>query len=147
MKFFHPQIQVAREIVIDEPDAFFLHVITFCNLTNYCSDGYETPGFGPGNETRAEGLYKVNLKLCQQEALPDFPYITPVVHTIALGSIDFPGGEGEIEVTVLGSVLEGGGTAARSSDPPRSTIKTGGTGTVGTTGADNFSKPVNPNKL
>ena len=148
MKFFHPQIQLARQTVLDEPDAFYLHIVTFCPRTCFRADGYTTPGFGPNHETQAQGLYKVVINLLQDPALPDFGYITPVVHTIALGSIAFPGGEGEIEVQVQGAVVESGGSGTRGdTNPPTTTTKTGGTGTVGTTGADSTSKPIDPDSL
>ncbi|MCB0577074.1 MAG: hypothetical protein KDC61_21120 [Saprospiraceae bacterium] len=152
MKFFHPQIQLARETVLNEseyePDVFYLHIVTFCPRTCFRADGYETPGFGPNNETQAEGLYKVVIKLIQDTTLPDYGYITPVVHTIALGSIDFPGGEGEIEVQVQGAVVENDGGGMRGdTNPPTTTTKTGGTGTVGTTGADSISRPIEEDSL
>ncbi len=140
MKFFHPQIQLARETVLDEPDAFYLHIVTFCPRTCFRADGYEVD-----DSELSGGKYKVQIKLRQDPALPDFGYITPVVHTIALGSIAFPGGEGEIEVQVQGAVMESGGSGTRGdTNPP---TKTGGTGTVGTTGADSTSKPIDPDSL
>lgn len=143
MKFFHPQIQLARETVFDEPDAFYLHIVTFCPRTCFRADGYSTEA-----GELANGLYKVSIKLLQDMALPDFGYITPVVHTIALGSIDFPGGEGEIEVQVLGAVLEEGSSSTRgATNPPKSTTKTGGKGTVSTTSAEDKSRPIDPNSL
>lgn len=142
MKFFHPQIQLARETVLDEPDAFYLHIVTFCPRTCFRADGYSTDAGELSN-----GLYKVSINLLQDPALPDFNYITPVVHTIALGSIDFPGGEGEIEVLVLGAVLEEGGGSVRSANPPKSTTKTGGKGTVSTTSAEDKSRPIDPGRL
>ena len=143
MKFFQPQIQLAREAVLDEPDAYFLHVITFCPRTCFRADGHETDG-----SELANGLYKVILYLCQDPSLPDYNYITPIVHTLALGSIDFPGGEGNIEVQVRGVVLEDDGSGMRGgAKPPATPTNTGGRGTVGTTGADSISKPIDPDSL
>lgn len=141
MKFFHPQIQLARETRLDAPDAFFLHIVTFCPRTCFWADGYDTD-----DGELANGLYKVDIQLVQDATLPDFNYITPVVHTIALGSIAFPGGEGEIQVTVLGTVIEESATGARAGDPTAKT-KTGGTGTVSTVSADNKTRPIEDDKL
>lgn len=138
MKFFKPQIQLAREAVLDESDAFSLHIVTFCPRTCFRADGHSV-----SDEALGQGTYKVTINLLQDPALPDFGYITPVVHTLALGSIDFPGGEGEIEVTVQGAVLEEG-SGARDVDPPppTTTTKTGGKGTVSTTDADESPRPI-----
>ncbi|MDX2134739.1 MAG: hypothetical protein SFV52_08135 [Saprospiraceae bacterium] len=141
MKFFHPQIQLARTAVLDQPDAYFLHVVTFCPRTSFRADGYETD-----RQDLPDGKFSVRIKLQQDPALPDLPYITPVVHTLALGNIDFPDGEGFFEVTVTGAVLEETFATAREVPPPTKT-KTGGTGTVGTTGADADTKPILPDSL
>lgn len=138
MKFFHPQLQLTRETALDAPDAYYLHVVTFCPRTSFRADGYETPGFHPDNES----VYKVKVKLLQDAALPDMEYITPVVHTIALGSVAFPEGEGWFEVQVTGTVL-GTSNTQRDGDPP----KTGGTGTVGSTTADDKSRPIDSERL
>lgn len=139
MKFFQPQVQLVRESVFDAPDAFYLHVVTFCPRSCFRADGYT-----PDASELANGLYKVTINLRQDPALPDFAYITPVVHTLALGSLDFPGGEGEIEIQVLGAVMETAATGGTRGDtnPPTTTTKTGGTGTVSTTNADDKSRPI-----
>lgn len=143
MKFFHPQIQLARETVLDQPDAFYLHIVTFCPRTCFRADGYTTDA-----GELADGLFKVSIQLLQDPALPDFAYITPVVHTIALGGIAFPGGEGAIQVQVLGAVTEGGTAGTRgATNPPTTTTKTGGTGTVSTSDADDKSRPIDPYAL
>jgi hypothetical protein len=147
MKFYQPQIQLARETVLDSPDAFYLHIVTFCPRTAFRENGFETPGFGPNNETMAQGLYKVIIKIYEDTSLPDFDYITPIVHTIDLGNIAFPGGEGFIEVQLQGAVFPTSGTGARSGTNPTSTTKTGGAGTVSTTSADNKSRPIDDARL
>ena len=143
MKFFHPQIQLARETVLDEPDAYYLHIVTFCPRSCFRADGYSTDA-----GELADGLLKVSINLRQDPELPDFEYITPVVHTLALGSIDFPGGEGAIRIQVLGAVPTGGSPgASRDANPPATTTKTGGTGTVSTSDADDKSRPIDPDFL
>lgn len=141
MKFFHPQIQLVREKILDAPDAFYLHIVTFCPRTCFRANGHST-----NTEKLANGLYKVSINLVQDITLPDFPYITPVVHTLALGSIAFPGGEGEIEVTVLGTVIEESTAGTRGTDPKTKT-KTGGPGTVSTTVYDEIARPIDPDRL
>jgi hypothetical protein len=141
MKFFKPQIQLAREAVLDGPDVFFLHVTTFCSSTNYRANGHTV------SEARlaSDGLYAVTVKLQQDANLPDMGtgYITPVVHVIRLGAINFPGGEGLIEVTVEGAVTTGNGRAG----DPKTTTKTGGTGTVSTTDSETITRPILEDRL
>ncbi|MCA0237187.1 MAG: hypothetical protein LCH81_12460 [Bacteroidetes bacterium] len=147
MKFFHPQIQLVRELVLDSPSIYYLHIVTFCPRTCFVADGYETPGFGPDNETLAEGLYQVIIHLREDSELPDFDYITPIVHTINLGGIVFPDDEGFIEVQVKGVVTEPDNSAARTTKPPKTTTKTGGKGTVSTTIAEDKSRPMDTESL
>lgn len=139
MKFFHPQIQLARESMFDQPDAYFVHVVTFCPRTSFRADGFSTDA-----GELANGLYKVVVKLRQDPALPDFESITPVVHTIALGNIAFPGGEGDVQVQVQGVTIQEGAGGSRDADPP---TQTGGTGTVGTGTAEDRSRPIDSNSL
>ena len=72
-------------------------------------------------------------------------YITPLVHTLDLGTIAFPGGEGEIKVTLVGEVVASRG-ATRDTNPT-TTTKTGGTGTVSTTDSDDKTRPISENSL
>lgn len=137
MKFFNPQLQLVRERRINEPDAYFLHVVTFCPRTSYRADGVELVGFGPNNETQEEGVFKVKVKIKQDAALLDFEYITPVIHTFSIGSVAFLEGEGWFEVQVVGTQLQKSGTVTRDGDP-----KTGGVGAVGSATADDKSRPI-----
>ncbi|MEZ4941913.1 MAG: hypothetical protein R3D58_13625 [Saprospiraceae bacterium] len=134
MKFFHPQIQLARETVFDEPDAYYLHVVTFCPNTSFRADG-----FSVSEAHLAEGRLEVAVKLRKDPGLPEMNYITPIVHTIALGSIAFPNEEGDIEVQVEVEGAVGSGSGTRSDTEP---TKTGGKGTVSTTTADDKSRPI-----
>lgn len=141
MKFYQPQIQLAREQVLNAPDAFYAHIVTFCAKTNFRANGYTVD-----DRDLQNGNYKIDIMLLQDSNLPEFDYITPVVHTISLGSIAFPGGEGWITVTVLGDVPADRGNT-RDVDPPKSETKTGGSGTVSTTSSDDKSRGFDLNSL
>lgn len=144
MKFFHPQVQLACETHLDEPTAYYLHVVTFCPRTNFRADGFLIND----SDLLTEGIYTVEVNLRQDPALPDFDYITPVVHTLALGSIPFPMGEGLIEVQVKGAVFDAPASGARANTKPPSTkTKTGGKGAVSTVDADNKSRPMGSDNL
>ncbi len=136
MKFFKPVVQLAREHQIDQPDLYFLHVVTFCPRTCYYASNYTV-----STTNLANGLYEVTVKIMQDLTRPDMEYITPVVHTIDLGPIAFPGGEGWIQVSVEGDVPNTRNGATRDGNPTTKT-KTGGSGTVSTTDADDKSRPI-----
>lgn len=143
MKFFQPQIQLVRETHFDEPDGYYLHVVTFCPRTSFCPDGFSTD-----DAALSEGVYRVIVKIQQDPALPDFEFITPVVHTISLGNIAFPNAEGWIDVQVQGAVFQEPAVAARGeTKPPATTVKTGGTGTVSTTNAQDIVRPIDDDSL
>lgn len=141
MKFFQPIIQLAREDVFDAPSEYFLHVVTFCPRTSFRADGYETDDSELDNDT-----FIVQIKISQDPGLPEMEYITPVVHTISLGGIAFPRGEGVIRVEVVGDVLPQNPDGTRAVDEPAET-KSGGSGTMGTTDADNKTKPIDSGSL
>jgi hypothetical protein len=135
MKFFKPQVQLARETILDQPDLFYLHVVTFCPRTRFREDGHEID-----LTELSQNRCKVLVNLQEDPNLPDFYYITPVAHTFPLTGVVFPAGEGEIEVQVIGAVLEMGGSEARGN--PTTKTKTGGSGTVSTTTADSNPRPI-----
>lgn len=57
-------------------------------------------GFTTDTSELAQNLFILNVKVKQEASLPDIDYITPVVHTIPLGEIAFPQGEGFIRIQV-----------------------------------------------
>ena len=142
MHLFHPTLHLARETILDAPDAYYLHVVTFCPRSRFRANGHEIVGFHA--ENTIEGSYKIKVKLLEDAALPDLDVLTPVVHTLDLGSVAFPEGEGWFEVQVIGETLDtsGGGVLSRSGEP-----KTGGTGAVKTTTATNKSRPIDEDTL
>lgn len=147
MKFYKPQLQLAYRVIANEDGAFIneyiLHAVTFCRRTNFRADGYTVAPKVVDNKLL------VTLKLKQEPELPDLEYITPVVHTIRLGSFDFIGGEGFIEVEVQASALVAETGAIRSKNAPaertkttgQAKIKTGGKSGVSTADADGKSRP------
>ncbi|WP_421796042.1 hypothetical protein [Haliscomenobacter sp.] len=134
MKFFHPVIQLGKESG-ELADNYFLHVVTFCPRSNFQADG-----FSVNNEHVDNGLLKVTVKVKQAAAMPNYEFITPVVHSIDLGAINFPIVDSTIEVTVIGDVLQEPTSNARAADTP-TTTKTGGTGTVSTGSATDRERP------
>lgn len=125
MKFFSPQVQISRVIGVEKPTIYTAHVVTFCDKTNYVADGFSTD-----TSELAQNLFILTVKVKQEASLPDIDYITPVVHTIPLGEIAFPQGEGFIRVQV--KIME---LANRDGNPTN-----GGVKTTSSTDADNQSK-------
>lgn len=120
MKFFKPQVQLIRRTIMDEAPAYLIHVVTFCDRTNYQADGYEALA----NNLNAEGEYEVHLNIIQKEDLPDLSYITPVTHSINLGQLPFGSGNGTITIKAFVSELiasrgdnEKGKTKVETTDP------------------------------
>ena len=142
MTFFHPTLHLSREIILDAPDAYYLHIITFCPRSRFRANGHEIVGFHA--ENTIENSYKIKVKLLEDAALPDLDVLTPVVHTLDLGSVAFPEGEGWFEVQVTGETLDtsGGSVLNRAGEP-----KTGGTGAVKTTTASDKSRPIDDSRL
>lgn len=102
MKFFQPLIQLVRETGQGLPDDYFLHIVTFSPNARFRADGYDTDD----SNLQSDGLLKVNVYLKQDTGLPDFDFITPVVHTFELGNIAFPGGSGTIRAQAFYRLFE-----------------------------------------
>lgn len=125
MKFFDPQIQLGKESG-ELSDRYFIHVVTFCPFTNFCADG-----FSIDDSQLAAGLLNVAVKLRQDPQVPKYEFITPIVHGILLEDLDFPAEDFQIEVTVVGEILEEQNLLARAVDPKAKTkTKTGGRNAV-----------------
>lgn len=156
MKFYKPQLQLARTNSLNAEGAFetnyTLHAITLCRRTSFRAAGYEL-----GEQVR-DGVFPVTLHIRQDADMPDLEYITPVVHTIELGAIDADEEEVLVEVHVKVEVLEGSpavladvehGMRSRSTTPASSssttqtstTTKTGTKATVSSSDADDESRP------
>lgn len=137
MDYFLPQIELGREIVLDEPDAFYLHVITVCPRTNFRAGSHQFDNSDLGN-----GIFKVTLTLEQDPTMLDLAFDTPVVFTLELGSIPFPDEEGIVSVDVIiPDTLTGGAANRTESDPPPPT-KT--SGSASSSQAKDNPKPIPP---
>ncbi len=136
MRFFKPQVQIAKEPQFDAPPHYFAHVVTFCPNTRFRAGNVEISEA----ELQSKGIYHVTVKLVEDRDLPDMEFITPVVHTLALGEIPFPNGDGWIRVTVES---DSGGTAGNARDTnPTPTTKTGGSTSQNTAEATPRMRPI-----
>lgn len=127
MKLYKPQVQLVRRPKLDEPDEYFLHAVTFCGRTSYRSDGHSPiPA-----QADADGVLSVVLAIVQDPELPDFDYLTPVVHTLSLGSPVAKGQELIVEVSASDGIASRSTTS--ESDP---------TTTVSSVDADEDSRPI-----
>jgi hypothetical protein len=136
MKFYNPVIQLGKETG-ELADKYFLLVVTFCSRSNFQADG-----FSVNDEELPNGLLKVTVNLKQVAQLPNFEFITPIVHHIDLREVAFPFADCTIAVTVSGTVFQEPTSHSRAADAPPTTVKTGGTGTVSTTQADDKIRPA-----
>ena len=135
MKFYKPQVELAKIVDPNAPTEFVLHSVIFCRYTNYKANGYETD-----LTDLEDGVVAVTLKLDQDINLPEFEFITPVVHTINLGAINFPEGDGWIDIDVVGAVIEEEGEG-RGTDTVSKTTKPGSKTTVSTAHSTTKTKP------
>ncbi len=134
MKFYKPQVELAKIVDPTLPTEYVLHSVIFCRYTNFKANGYEVDL----SDLQDESLVTVTLKLDQDPNLPEFEYITPVTHTINLGAVNFPEGDGWIEIDVEGAVIE---EAGRAETPVKKSTKPGTKATVSTADADTKTRP------
>lgn len=73
------------------PDEFHIHVVTWADKTDYVADGHTIGGL-------SGDTFSVTIKAKKDSNIRSFDYLTPIVHTINLGEISFPNGDGFIEV-------------------------------------------------
>ncbi|MCB9291565.1 MAG: hypothetical protein H6559_00300 [Lewinellaceae bacterium] len=130
MKLYTPQVQLFRETVLDGPDEYYLHAVTFCGQTNLREGGYSLHS-EDGNEKNA---LKIELFIREDPELPRMNSLTPVAHTISLGALPFEG-EGRIEAQV---VLQ---TAGDTRDVDGK-VTPKGANTTSTTAADEVDRPI-----
>lgn len=96
MKLLKPQVQLVRKTHIDQEDEFSLHAITYLPKTNYKADGYDI-----ANQLDSDGVLPIALYISKDESIPEFHYLTPVVHTFEIGVLPFSDGGGLIRVDLI----------------------------------------------
>ena len=96
MRHYTPQVQLIKRTNMDVADEYWLHAVTFCDKTYYCSAGNAPLP----DQVDDDGIYHVELKIAQDMELPDFQMITPVVHTINLGNLPFEEEHGLLKVSL-----------------------------------------------
>ena len=140
MKLFEPQVQLLRQVNVDGPDSFFLHAVTFCDRTCYRSGGYAPLPAGPDEN----GDFVVDLYLEESaDTDGDYHLLTPVVHSLSLGEIPFPDGEGNVLVNmILVTAGESRNTEEQTKEGQKKEGRTVGKRTVGSTGALDDSRPM-----
>ena len=129
MKLFKPQIQLARESEKQTDgsfkDHYHLHSVTFCDRSNY-RVSEEDSVIEPLN---TEGILNVNLYIYPAPDIVDLNYLTPVVHTVDLGTPIEKGEEFTVYVHVFKEL------------PSRSTNNSAGSSQGSSTQADEDARP------
>lgn len=95
MTFFTPFINLSKQTHLDAPNQYFLHVLTFCDNSNYIADGY----FVDDSQSKADNSLLVKLVISQSNKIPSLNCVKPVTHTIKLGDLPLDD-EGKIEVAI-----------------------------------------------
>ncbi len=93
MKIAKPQVHLRKNT---STGTYMIHVVTWMDYTKFRANGYDTLPTSP-----VDGLYPIVLKIIEDEAIPNMQLLTPIVHTLALGSIELNGSHPFIEVTVI----------------------------------------------
>ena len=108
---------------VDAPNVYYLHCITYFNKTNL-----EAAGHLPiSSDLDEDGRATIVLRIKENPDLPEFRCLTPVVHTIELGTMPFGDEEGLIRVIIRGGGKDPGGS---------------GESTASTTSSDEDEKPI-----
>lgn len=131
MKLLEPQVTLIRQSNLDTPDDFFLHAVTFCPQTNFRANGHAPIP----RELDETGVWNIGVHILKDETAPDFHCLTPVTHTIELGS--FPGAkEGVIQINLfIDRTLHPRGLETKEKKVVAKTI-------VSTTDADEDGRPI-----
>jgi hypothetical protein len=83
MKVFTPLVHLASKSILNQPTEYFIHVVTFMNNSKYKADGYDPLPLLPTN-----GKFTITLRVKEDAALPEMNLLTPVVHSLSIGTIN-----------------------------------------------------------
>lgn len=130
MKLFKPQLQLARESE-EQPDGsfryhYYLHVVTFTDRTNFRAEDFVVNM----SALETEGIVNIRAYVYPDPEIPDFHYLTPLVHTIDLGAPVEMGVEFVVNVDIINGLPERNGSGSNS-----------GSSQTGTGGADETGRP------
>lgn len=128
VKFYPPELNLFRQTKMDEPDEYFLQVVTTCSQSNMRAAGHAPFPSSPDGD----GVFRLTIYIKEDESLPGYEYPTPVVHSLELGSVEFEDGEGLFEVAVA---MKSDSEAPGETKPVKKS-------TVRSTDADEDSRPI-----
>lgn len=137
MKIFKPQLQLVKQTNKDKSHDYYLHAVTFADRTSYRAHGVEALP----TTLNERGNYEVNLLIARDSRLPDFKYLTPIVHTLLLGQLPFAE-EGDIEVNVFITELGKEDTGLSRLSGSKNNNQRAGGSVTGTTSADGDARPI-----
>ena len=90
MKLRKPIPQLTRKKLENGDYHYWLHVVTFYPKTNFVANGH----FEIEQKLNEQNMFVIDLKVKRDHSLKKMNYLTPVVHTIEVGTTPFGGGEG-----------------------------------------------------
>lgn len=133
MKLFKPQLQLAKESEMQDDgsfrDHYYLHVVTFTDKTNYRAEDYQIDD----HNLASKGVINVRLYINADMEIADLNYLTPVVHTLDLGTPIEKGAEFIIQVDVFKGLPTRDGSGGGSSS---------GSSQTSSGGADDTDRPI-----
>jgi hypothetical protein len=95
MKIAKPQVHLRKNTSIG---TYMIHVVTWMDYTKFKSNGYATLP-----TSAVDGVFQIVLKITEDTTIPNMQLLTPVVHTLSLGSIELTSVRPFIEVIVINS--------------------------------------------
>lgn len=122
----YPYVRLFKEQNFEGTEEYILHSVTFFNRTNYRADGHE-----PVPSVPTAGAWEIRLKVRKDPELPDHEGLTPVVHTLVLGSLPEEMGDVLVKVSVTEELPE-----TQEESKPKAVS------TVSTTSASEESRPA-----
>ena len=95
MKIAKPQVHLRKNT---STGTYMIHVVTWMDYTKFKSNGYVTLPTSP-----EDGVFQIVLKIAEDTTIPNMAMLTPIVHTLSLGSIELSSSRPFIEVSVINS--------------------------------------------
>lgn len=128
MNYFEPQVTLLKEIHMDQPDKYFLHVTTMVDQSNYIAMGHDPIPSGLNDE----GILPINLKYGIDPNLECLCIATPIVHILEMGPLPSNLIDFAIDVSIDDNL-----TLTDSSTKPK------GKTTVRSSDAKQIERPIN----
>ncbi len=97
LKLSKPQVLLHKRWMDEETIVYYLHSVTYFDNTIYLPDGNGPLSSEPDND----GVFHIELHVREDTEIEPLNYLTPVVHTVSLGSVPFDEENSKIKIQVM----------------------------------------------